>query len=124
MGTIETQFDLPQDLTIIKARGKMKADDFHEWTAKYYAGTVTLLHLWDVRKADLSEITIGDIQEDAKRTMHFAGMREGGKTAFVTQKDLEFGISRMSEAHSEMEVKSIEYQTFRSIEKAKAWLGV
>jgi pyruvate formate-lyase activating enzyme-like uncharacterized protein len=126
MGTIETKYDLTKDLTIIKATGKMKADDFHEWTANYYSGdNVTSLHLWDVTEADLSEIRIGDIQEDAKHTKRLAAnLRKGGKTAFVTHKDLEYGISRMSEAHSEMAIESIEYQTFRTLNDAMEWLGV
>ena len=125
MGTIETTYDLPNDLTVAKATGKMTSDDFKEWAEEYYVGDkITSLHLWDVTEADLSEITIEEIKEDAKRTKLLAGVRNGGKTAIVTHKDLEFGISRMSQAHHEIEVESIEYQTFRSIDEAKEWLGV
>ncbi len=125
MGTIETTYDLPNDLTVAKATGKMTSDDFKEWAEEYYVGDkITSLHLWDVTEADLSEITIEEIKEDAKRTKLLAGVRNGGKTAIVTHKDLEFGISRMSQAHHEIEVESVEYHTFRSIDEAKEWLGV
>jgi hypothetical protein len=98
----------------------MEADDFRQWTANYYSGAVTRLHLWDVTCADLSRITVEDIMV----TQNVSGMRKGGKTAFVTPNDLDFGISRMGEMRYEMGIGSIAYQTFRSFDEAKKWLGV
>jgi hypothetical protein len=45
VGIIETQYDLEKDLTDVKAMGKMRADDFHDWTDQYYRGTVTKIFL-------------------------------------------------------------------------------
>jgi len=102
----------------------MEADDFRQWTATYYAGTVTSLHLWDISEADVSHFTLENIEEDAYCTKQVSGMRKGGKTAFVTPKDLDFGIGRMCETLSEIIVGNIEYQTFRTLADAKKWLGV
>ena len=102
----------------------MEADDFRQWTAAYYAGVVTHLHLWDVTCADLSRMTVEDIEEDIMVTQNVAEMRRGGKTAFVTANDLDFGISRMGEMRYEMEIGSIAYQTFRTLDEAQKWLGV
>ena len=124
IGTIETTFDLSKDLTIITAVGKMEADDFRRWTTDYYDGTVTRLHLWDISRADLSEITVENIEENIIITKNVSNLRRGGKTAFVTPKDLEFGIGRMGEMRYEIAIDTIEYQTFRTFDKAKAWLGV
>ena len=81
MGYIETTFDLPKDLTIIKAVGKMASDDFREWTASYYTGTVTLHTLWDLTQPDLSEIQTDNLRDDAAHTKSFADLRKGGKMA-------------------------------------------
>ena len=125
MGTIETTYDLPNDLTVAKAAGKMVADDIHEWTTNYYAGKITLLHLWDVLGADLSQISKEEIMEDARRTSKIASVRKGGKTAIVVPSGtLEYGITRMSQIFREMEEVPVEVQLFSDIETARQWLGI
>jgi hypothetical protein len=79
MGEIETTYDLPRNLTIITAVGKMDAADFREWTASYYAGTVTLHTLWDLTRADLSNIQADDLRNDAHHTKNLADLRKGGQ---------------------------------------------
>jgi len=126
MGSIETTYDLPNDLTIIKATGMMNADDIFSWSENYYEnGEITTLHLWDVTEADLSQITTEDVIEDSRRTARAAQVREGGKTAVVaSQNTLAFGLSRMSEAHHEIERVPVEYQLFSNFEDAGEWLGI
>jgi hypothetical protein len=124
MGSIETTYDLTKDLTVAKAVGKMTADNFHKWTAAYYAGQVTLNCLWDLRRADLSEILTGDLRDDVIETKAFADKRKGGKTAFVSTSSLSYGLCRMLEAFYDLAQMPIEVQVFRSVDEAKAWLGV
>lgn len=124
MGQLETTFDFAKDLTVIKATGKMAADDFHKWTAKYYHGTVTAFVLWDITGTDLSDLQAADLREDARHTKDLAAMRKGGKTAIVTGNDLEYGMSRMLEAFYEVEDMPFETQIFRGLDEAKKWLGV
>ncbi|MBC2734148.1 MAG: hypothetical protein HF981_07310 [Desulfobacteraceae bacterium] len=124
MGTIETTYDLTKDLTIIKAVGRMKPADFQEWTATYYAGTVTPLALWDLSEADLSEIQTDDLKKDASHTKSLSDVRKGGKTAIVTGNSLEYGLSRMLSAFYEFEQMPFEVQVFESMDEATKWLGV
>lgn len=123
MGRIETTYDLAKDLTVAKAVGKMTADDFHQWTAAYYAGQVTLNCLWDLTKADLSEIVTGDLRDDALETSTVADKRKGGKTAFVSANTLSYGLCRMLEAFYDLAKVPFEVQVFRSVDEAHAWLG-
>ena len=123
MGKIETKYDLAKALTIIKAVGKMKADDFHEWTANYYTGTVTSLALWDLTEADLSEIQTEDLRNDAEHTKALAEIRKGGKTAIVSANSLEYGLSRMLETFYDMEEVPFEIQVFHTINEAMEWLS-
>jgi hypothetical protein len=124
MGTIETTYDLPKDLTIATASGQMSARDFREWTANYYRGTVTKLVLWDILDADLSGLHADDIMHDAKQTKELANMRIGGKTAIVSSNSLEYGMSRMLEAFYDLESVPFEVQVFHTLGDAKRWLGV
>ena len=124
MGTIKTTYDLPSDLTIIKAMGTMKPSDFQEWTAAYYAGTVTTLAMWDLSEADLSEIRTEDLKMDAVHTKSLADVRKGGKTAIVSGNSLGFGLSRMLSTFYEFEQMPFEVQVFESMDEATKWLGV
>lgn len=123
MGVIETTYDLVQNLTIIRAVGKMEPGDFREWTARYYTGTVTLHTLWDLTQADLSAIQADDLRNDAAHTKDLADVRKGGKTAIVSANTLAYGMSRMLEAFYGLEEMPFDVQVFRTLEEARAWLG-
>ena len=124
MGSFETTFDLDIDLTFIKVVGKVTAEDFHAWTADYYSGPTTKLNLWDLRQADLSAIGSDDLLEDAVRSKKVADRRQGGKTAVVSDKALEFGIARMRAVYAEIMEMPFAFQVFQTMAEARAWLGV
>lgn len=122
MGLIETTYDLARDLTIVKATGKMKPDDFQAWTAKYYKGQVTSLCIWDLTQADLSALKTNDLIDDAKQTKSLASVRKGGKTAIVAGNSLEYGLSRMLEVYYDIESVPFEVRVFDAMDKAEKWL--
>lgn len=124
MGSITTTYDLPNDLTIVTATGRMKPADFQEWTASYYRGRVTSLTLWDLRQADLSEIKTEDLRQDAIHTRNMAAVRKNGKTAIVSGDALAYGLSRMLETFYEIENVPFDMEVFRDIEDAQQWLGM
>lgn len=111
---------------MVKARGRMTADDFHAWVADYYSGSaVTPLILWDATEADFSEISSADISNHVAYTKQLAGdRRKGGKTAVIVGRNaLGLGLSRMRETFFEMEDVPIAMQTFSSLEEAMEWLS-
>jgi len=124
MGNIETEYDLSGNLTVIKAEGRMKPDDFRAWTTRYYSGTVTPLALWDLTQADLSEIHAEDLRNDAAHTRSLADARKGGKTAIVSGTSLEYGLSRMLSTFYEFEEMPFDVQVFENMDDALKWLGV
>ncbi len=124
MGTISAKYDLAKDLTIVTAKGVITADDLLDWGNNYYEGQITSLILWDVTNADLSSLQADQLREIAENMSRISEVRKGGKTAFVYDKPLEYGIGRMFQAYSEMEDMPFEVQSFQSFDEAKAWLGV
>ena len=124
MGIIETTIDQSKDLTVVKATGKMTAEDFLQWMAEYYAGSVTLLILWDICEADVSDIRTEDIVNGAQRLKKLAHLRYEGKTAVLTGQPLSYGLVRMLEAYSEMEGLAFGFKAFKSIDEAMEWLGI
>jgi hypothetical protein len=124
MGSIKAITDKNKNLTIITATGRLTAADFMQWVQAYYAGEVTQFILWDLTKANLSEITHDEVEAHAKFFNHLAGARKGGRSAFVFDSSLEYGLGRMYQILSEIENVPIDFQTFRSIQEAREWLGV
>ena len=124
MGIISATYDTEKDLTIVTAEGVITADDLLDWGNNYYEGQITSLILWDVTDADLSKLQADQLSEIAEHMSRISGARRGGKTAFVYDKPLEYGIGRIFQAYSEMEDMPFEVRSFQSFDKAREWLGV
>lgn len=124
MGTISATYDTEKDLTIVIAEGLITADDLLDWGNNYYQGRVTSLILWDVTNADLSTLQADQLREIAENMRQISEVRRDGKTAFVYDKPLEYGIGRMFQAYSEMEHIPFEVQSFQSFDEARKWLGM
>ena len=124
MGTISAKYETEKDLTIVTAEGAISADDLLDWGNSYYEGQITPLILWDVTKADLSGIQSDKLRKIAEIMSRISEARRGGKTAFVYDNPLEFGIGRMFQAYSEMEDMPFQVQSFKNFDEAMEWLGV
>lgn len=80
--------------------------------------------IWDLSKADLSNISNEDIQRIAEFGFKYASTRREGKTAFVAPEDFGFGLSRVFAAISEMKPMPVEMGSFRNLNDEKKWLGI
>ncbi len=124
MKNIITTFVPDKDLTVHRAEGKVLAADIISKIDEYYSGnTVSKKVLWDFSGADASGIESDEVREIARLTRKYADIRKGGRTALVFSGDLEFGLGRMFTAFSRFEETPYEFGCFRSLEKAKEWLG-
>ncbi len=72
----------------------------------------------------MSKITSDEFRKITKEVKNRSNKRAGGKTAFVSTKDIGFGLGRMFEILAEIEGIQFEYKNFKSITEAKEWLGV
>ena len=124
MGTIETEKSFDKKLTTNIASGKFSYEELIDWVNNYYSGTVTEFIIWDFTDADLSKITTEEIKKIVQVVKKYSHKRAGGKTAFVSIKDLTFGLGRMFEILSEIEGIQFEYKNFKSVIAAKEWFGV
>ena len=122
MGTIKMSYDLPKDLTLVKAEGGMTPDDFAGWAANYIAKGATGLILWDLLGADMTNLSSDEIRKIVARSKGF--VPKGAKTAFVFKRPCDFGVGRMLEAYSEVDERPSKFRAFRSLTDAKKWLGI
>ena len=124
MGPIETDIDLPKDLTTYKVVGKVALGDFLESLSSYYQGEVTPLTLWDFTAADITAMASDEISHLAEYASTLAVRRQRGRTAIVFDAPLDFGLGRMFETHLEMTGLPLEVRLFRNLADAREWLGI
>ena len=75
--------------------------------------------LWDFRDADLSSMDTETINEMAQYSLRFPSGINDVKVAFVTSRDLEYGLSRMFEMSSRAPTP---IRVFRSMDEAEKWM--
>ena len=124
MSYIETKIDEEKDLTIQMVVGPVSLQDACDELDRYYAGPFTKLILWDLTRAGISSYKTEHIIALVRKVKQYHHLRKGGKTAMVISKDLNYGLTRMYQAHAEGEELDFEIRVFRDMEKAKEWLGV
>ena len=75
--------------------------------------------LWDFRDADLSSLEAETITEMAQYSLRFPPGINDVKVAFVTDRDIEYGLTRMFEISSEAMTP---IQVFRAMDEAEKWM--
>jgi len=75
--------------------------------------------LWDFRDAELSSLDSETITEMAQYSLRFPQGLNDVKVAFLTDKDLEYGLSRMFEMSSKAMTP---IRVFRAMDKAEKWM--
>ena len=125
MADIKTKIHEDIDLTIHKITGALTVEEACDELDRYYAaGRFTMRILWELTGADISSWQREHITRLIYKVKEYSHLREGGKTALVLSRDLDFGISRMYQAYAAGERLEFEIEVFRDMEKAKEWLGV
>ena len=75
--------------------------------------------LWDFSDADLSSLSVLTVIDMAQYSLKFSKGINDVKVAFVANKDLEYGLSRMFEMSSNAKTP---IRVFRTISDAEEWL--
>lgn len=79
-----------------------------------------MARLWDFREADLSSLSTATVQRLAQYSLGFPGGINDVKVAFVTGRDLEYGLARMFEMTCKGNTPIF---VFRDLESAENWLA-
>lgn len=124
MATIEVHVDSDRSLTIFTVRGEMTAEELLEKAGEFYVKKPTKLVLWDATQGSVRLITSSQFQTIARTMKRLLEKRSEGRTAFVGDLEVDYGLGRMYEALAKIESLPIEYRTFRSIQEARQWLGI
>lgn len=119
---ITAQIDKSKDLTVFTVKGALSFDNAMPLVKAFYDGDPTKHVIWDLTDTTEVQFTSEEVEKIAKFDPRIEGKRALGKTAFVAQKDILFGLSRMFELHSDIVNSPYPVMVFRSIEQAYKWL--
>ena len=122
MASIKRTNIADESLTILTVSGIFTAEKVIRAFEKFIEHNVTANLLWDFSDADLSQITQKNMEKIIAFTKSKAHLRKNGRTAFVSEQDLPFGVSRMYQTLSEINEHPISQCVFRDMDKALTWI--
>jgi hypothetical protein len=124
MKLIERHTSSRHNLTVFTAHGTISAGVILKELQDYYAGQPTLYSLWDFSEADVTGISADDISSLARYIRQRTSDRQGGKSALVFAKDLDFGLGRMIDTQLEIEGSPVAMSSFKTKADALKWLEI
>ena len=122
MKGMELQIDQEKNIAFIKLTGQPSREDIVQafdaavQDEKYKKG---MGRLWDFRDADLSSFDTATIVDLAQHSLKYPPGINDVKVAFVTGKDIDYGLSRMFEMAS---ASKTPINVYRSMDEAKKWM--
>jgi hypothetical protein len=120
---IEMSISQDGKLAVHTCVGKITVDDIVQETEALREAGAPKNSLWDLREADLTEISTEDIESLARMMKETLPDELSGKTAIVVTGDLGFGLGRAYEAYADVTKQPEDIMVFRTIEEAHEWLG-
>lgn len=123
MATFETVVDREEDLTTVRVRGEVTADEIAAHARRYLEEGPTSKVLWDYREAEGSGITANDLvrMQASLKDLPFSAKKR--RLAVLVEHDLAYGLSRMAITYGELSEMPVDYFVTRSEEEAMDWLN-
>lgn len=119
---VERSTDADRDLTVFVGSGELTFEDQMVALREFYGNEPTAHVVWDFRGIEGSRITPAQLRSIVAFVAEQRDKRPGGKTALVSGTDLDFGLSRMSQAYADSARVEWTIEVFRTMDEALAWL--
>ncbi len=122
MSNIKTKTE--GNLLIVEIDGDLHSAEAIKVINQYYRNGIIQNAIWDFSHGSLlntSDVELRAIANAAKKCAD-EGYRQGGKTVFVGNAAVEYGLLRMYTAIAETSGVSVEYNVFKTTEEAKTWI--
>ena len=123
-GKIEYYLDEANNLTSFIVEGRVEANQIIAAIKAFYQGTPTEYVLWNSSQAQLSHLSVNDVERLADTVNRYNNRTFVRKTALVFSQDVSFGLGRMFESLSEMNGTPPRFMCFKKLDEAKSWLGI
>jgi hypothetical protein len=123
MAQIQKILQKEKDLTIFIITGELEYEEIIDMVDQTYSSEITLNILMDLSSADTKSLTSEQIERIGKHSKKYSHLRIGGKTAYIVSKDIDFGLARMYQIHTELNGHHEAHGVFRNMDEAMAWLN-
>ena len=123
MGSITRSVESETNLTVMTVVGEADAPMVLAEILSFLLVAPTRQVLWDIRLGILTEMSPNALRMIVHRAGPFARVRDGGQTAIVCSRDVDFGLCRMFQTFAEQSKIPFEIHVSRDIDEARRWLG-
>ncbi|MBN2107697.1 MAG: hypothetical protein JW832_09735 [Deltaproteobacteria bacterium] len=119
---ITASYERSGDLTVFTAAGELTYEEQLAALQEFYDGNPTANVLWDFRSIKGNRITTEELNKIIVFIKRRESKRPHGKTALVARTDLDFGLSRVSQAYADIHELPWQIRAFRSMDEALMWI--
>ena len=123
--SIDTRIDPDDGLRVHSLNGRLRFEEVRDTLEALYASPdfdPAMNALWDVRDANLTDISSDDVRKIAQLVSGRRPKEGFSRVALVVSRDVDFGLARMYEMQLEDGSHSA-VRVFRDIGEAMTWLG-
>lgn len=124
MSKVDTRHDPEAGVVLFIVRGRVTFEAMHEAGASHFMRHGTPDAVWDMRRADLSGLSVDVLKHVAAQAKDVAASRQNPRTAIVVEMEADMLLLRLYDALAERRQSPIVYEMFHDLESAWAWLGV
>ena len=111
------------DLTIFKASGKVPFEEQIKAMKQFYTEAPTKNVIWDYTEAIEIMTKNTEVLATVQYAKENAEKRKEGRTAFVANTKLKYGISRMVAIYADIKDLPVAMEVFENIDSAIAWIA-
>ena len=122
MAQIERVINKEENLTVFNISGDFGFEEIIDLVDLTYSSEITLNILMDLSCANTASLTTEQIERIGNHSRKYSHLRIGGKTAYIVTKDIDFGLARMYQIHTEIKGHHETHGVFRTLEEAMDWL--
>lgn len=121
MATFEVTVD--GDVLVFVGTGAVSAEDLLTAISTHYPTLLFKHAIWDFSECTLDHLSTDSIMKVMSHARLHMESRQGGKTALIGKRDLEYGLGRLYSTVVDHASKSVITAVFRTREEADQWLA-
>ena len=112
------------NLLIVTVLGSLTADEVIAVVNEYYSNGIVKDVIWDLSNGSLHSISHEGFKTIAKAAKEAVacGARQNGKTVFIGDSDLKFGLLSIYSAITEITEVPIKYDVIKTLDEARDWI--
>ncbi|MGD9162245.1 MAG: hypothetical protein PVG39_27795 [Desulfobacteraceae bacterium] len=109
--------------SVFKITGDLGFEEIIDLIDMIHSFEITSNILMDLSHGDTTSLTAKQIEKIRNYSKKYSHLRACGKTAYIVNSDVDYGLARMYQIHTELKGHEELHTVFRSMEEAMIWLN-